>query len=185
MRTKKTESAKVTLSPPWNIFYREIQAFFKDDSQIKLFYDEGSNTVKLYVEDSMKADALSELLVDSKEFGNVTVNVEVISADARRFVSFRSINELYDTAFKNNHVYKYSKTYEGIFPIPVTYVVLENQVVQYYTDNLSDIYGLTSTLYQNIAKDIFKESSNVHYCTSVGSIPTISNTISSGSISCY
>ena len=38
-----------------------------------------------------------------------------------------------------------------------TYVVFEKEVVQYWNDNLGDINGLRSTLYQDLAKEIFAD----------------------------
>ena len=49
----------------------------------------------------------------------------------------------------------------------ITYVVFVNEVVQYFNDNLYDINGVCSTLYQEIAKEVFKESNSVHFCTDV------------------
>lgn len=54
---------------------------------------------------------------------------------------------------------------EGIFSNPITYIVFKNKVVQFWNDDLSDIYGNRSTLYQDIAKEIFGESSGIFFCT--------------------
>ena len=45
------------------------------------------------------------------------------------------------------------------------YVVFENKVVQFFNDDLSDIHGNKSTLYQEIAKDIFGDCDNIYFCT--------------------
>ena len=62
-------------------------------------------------------------------------------------------------------MFSYVEEVTGIFSNPITYVVFVNEVVQYYNDNLSDIHGLRSTLYQEIAKDIFETRLGVYYCT--------------------
>lgn len=48
-----------------------------------------------------------------------------------------------------------------------TYVVFEKEVVQYWNDNLADYNGLTSTLYQDLAKEIFEDANldGVYFCT--------------------
>ena len=48
---------------------------------------------------------------------------------------------------------------------PLHYVVFKNRVVQYWSDNLGDINGNTSTLYENIARDVFGETDNVCFNT--------------------
>ena len=50
---------------------------------------------------------------------------------------------------------------------PITYVVFVNEVVQYFNDDLGDVYGQCSTLYQEIAKDVFGETEGVFFCTDV------------------
>ncbi len=47
----------------------------------------------------------------------------------------------------------------------LTHVVFENRVVQYFNDDISDINGLCSTLYQDIAKRVLKNIDNVFFCT--------------------
>jgi hypothetical protein len=48
----------------------------------------------------------------------------------------------------------------------LTYVAFKKEVVQFYADNLRDPNGFKSTLYQDIAEDVFGEKNNVCYCTS-------------------
>jgi hypothetical protein len=49
-------------------------------------------------------------------------------------------------------------------------VVFVPKVVQYYTDNLGDINGFRTTLYQELAKELFGESEltrGVYFCTDI------------------
>ena len=73
--------------------------------------------------------------------------------------------------FKNNPVFSFVHKVEGIYGFNAIYVVFKNKVVQYFNDNLNDIYGNTSTLYEDIARDIFENNipvnNNVFYCTDV------------------
>ena len=43
--------AKLKLSAPWIIFYREIEAMFQGDPEVRVVFDEDNLTVKLYVDD--------------------------------------------------------------------------------------------------------------------------------------
>lgn len=167
--------ALLKLSSPWVIFYKEINAMFEYDPEIKVVFDEEENIVKLYVDNPDKADALSQILPKEKEFGAVTLKIEVVPANKeateRANVAnklrtvLRGNGELIENALIGNPAFVYSKTITGVFTNPITYIVFMNKVVQYYTDSLSDINGVTSTLYQDIAKDIFLPFDGIFYCT--------------------
>ena len=45
------------------------------------------------------------------------------------------------------------------------YVIFANKVVQYFNDSLSDAHGVCSTLYQDIARDVFGDDCGVYFCT--------------------
>lgn len=157
------------LSPPWMIFYREIEAMFKYDRQVHVVYDEAENHIKLYVDDSEKAIALSMLLPKTQIFGSVSMKISVIPANVEPglILADTSSQALYETAFSDNAAFSFAKTITGIFSNNLTYVVFRNRVVQYFSDDLGDIYGQCSTLYQEIAKHIFGERDGVFFCTDI------------------
>ena len=150
------------LASPWITFYREIETLFKEDPGVRVIYDQDENAVRLYVEDSVKADALTQLLPTERTFGNVTVSVEVIPAN--KILASCKTN-LFRAAFKDNPALSFIQTINGIFTNEITYVVFVNKVVQYHNDSLADVYGQCSTLYQELAKDIFGESEGIFFCT--------------------
>ena len=156
--------ARVGMSAPWVVFYREIEALFAKDPGVRVIYDEDENTVNLYVEDADKAEALNKILPVDKEYGNVTLKINVIPANLK----FGEVDgNVFELAFKGNPALGYIRTIRGIFTNELTYVVFQKSVVQYYTDDLGDIHGIASTLYQNIAKDVFGEKEGVFYCTDI------------------
>ena len=75
------------------------------------------------------------------------------------------IEEVYMDAFEGNPALSY--IVRGSLPMVDmnVYVVFKNKVVQYFNDNLMDINGFCSTLYENIARDIFEKMDGVFYCT--------------------
>lgn len=158
--------ALLNLSAPWVIFYCEVRALFAEDHEVHVVFDEENYHIKLYVDKGDKAEALSLLLPDHKVFGNITLKLSVVPANNGDglFGDF-STAELYSIAFNDNGAFSFSKTITGIFANDLTYVVFKKRVVQYYNDSISDIYGQCSTLYQDIAKDVFVEASGVYYCT--------------------
>ena len=151
--------AKVKISPPWCTFYRELQALFGQDPDIHIVYDEEAEVVKLYVENSEKADVLSKLLPEKKMFGRVALDIQVVPADGKkRSTELPELIDasIFDKAFDGNPVYSFAKTYDGIFPFKATYVVFQPDVVQFFNDDISDIHGVKSTLYEDIARDVFE-----------------------------
>lgn len=153
-------SEKIKLSPPWYNFYREVMALFGEDPDINVVFDEDNNVIKLYVENHDKADALEQILPKEKSFGNVSVYIEVIPKNKEM-----STADLYRKAFEGNPAYSFTATIDGIMTNPLHYVVFKNRVVQYWNDNLGDINGNTSTLYEIIARDIFDGTNNVCFNT--------------------
>lgn len=159
--------ATLKLSAPWIILYKEFCAMFKHDSDVHIIYDEEKNEIKLYVEEDVKAVALTKLLPAEHQFGNVTVKVTVVPANLEKVdLDEEDTATLFDLAFDGNGAYCFSKELPPVFyENPMTFVVFRKEVVQYWTDNLCDYYGQTSILYQDIALDIFGEIPGIYYST--------------------
>ncbi len=165
--------AKLKLSPPWDTYYQELNAMFKNDPTVHVVMDDDACEVKLYVDSGDKAEALQVLLPESVKFGNVTLKVTVVPANApsqARYVcntdSDQYIENMFRAAFEGNPALYDVVTVRGVFGFSACYVIFKKEVVQYFNDNLSDINGLCSTLYENIARDIFKPDLGAFYCTS-------------------
>ncbi len=158
--------ARVNLSPPWIIYYREVNAFFEHDPDVKVLFDDDKSEIKLYVSDSDKAKALSELFPVEKVFGEVRLKITIIPANGASF-GFKSSNySTVQAALKNNSIVDRIETVSGLFNYDLHYVLFKKEVVQYFTDNLGDYNGYCSTLYENIARDIFGDVVGVFFCTS-------------------
>lgn len=152
---------KLNLSSPWVNFYREIEALFSEDPEIKVAFDEQENVISLYVDNEEKAEALTQLLPSARTYGNVTVSVRVVPANQLA----ENRLALFQAAFKGNPAFSFAKTVEGDLGLKISFVVFAPKVVQYYQDNLQDINGFRSTLYQEIAADVFEEEDGVFFCT--------------------
>lgn len=167
---------KLKLAPPWITYVNELKAMFESDPTIKIVYSNEDIAVKIYIEDVNKAEAISFLLPEEVVYGNVTLFIYVIPAnndwaDSTFDPCAATYKEIFDTAFKDNPVYAYSTEVTGVFSNVLTYVVFKNKVVQFFNDNLNDIHGLISTLYQDIADELFQDDEydlyGVHFCTDV------------------
>ena len=158
----ETGNKKLKMSSPWVTYAREIHEMFGYDPEIRVEYLEDKLEVRLYVENSDKADAIAQLLPPEKYFGGVSLKITVIPAN--RLGS--QAKTLFDRAFSGNPVFAHTTEFQGLYNQPMTYVVFKKRVVQYFSDNLGDEHALTSTLYQNIAQDLF-DTSGVYYCTDI------------------
>lgn len=141
------------LSPPWVTFYRKVNALFGEDPDIRIQFHEDDNTIKLYVEGQDKAEALTKILPVEKNFGGVTLYIEVIPANKET-----SKADLFRKAFEGNPVFSYATTVGGISSNDYNFVIFRHKICQFWNDNLGDINGNFSGLYEDIARDVFDDS---------------------------
>jgi len=150
---------RLKLSPPWITYVNKVEALFGADPDIKVVYDNDNVELKLYVDNAEKASAINYLLPPAKQIGNVMLKVTVIPAnDESAELGKITVKQLFDYAFDRNPVYAFTKEVSGFFSNVLVYVVFKNRVVQFFNDNLDDIHGLISTLYQDIAEEIFEDA---------------------------
>ena len=160
--------ARLKLSSPWEIYYKEVTAMFGQDHEVHVVMDDDNMQLVLYVENARKAEALEKILPVEKEFGNVKLSIMVVPANKEKenYELGDDLQDIFNAAFYDNTAFVYSRMIPFLFDgNPLYYIVFDKVVVQYYNDDLGDINGLCSTLYQEIAKDIFKEMPGVFYCT--------------------
>lgn len=151
---------KLKLSPPWITFVHEVEALFAKDPEVKVVYNDEERLLKLYVDNTDKAIALEKLIPDKKRFGNVVVKISVVPPNLDEVPK----EELFGKAFSGNPVLHGIASYDTPFG-HVTYVVFQRKVVQFFNDQMDDINGNKSMLFQEVAKDVFGTDHNVFYCT--------------------
>lgn len=155
--------AKLDLSSPWVIYYQQINAMFDKDPEVNVVFDENIPEVKLYVDNQEKADAITKLLPIKKDFGSVCLLIKVIPANKLK----ESNADLFRKAFKGNEAVSFIHTVSSVFSNDITFVVFKKEVVQYFADDIGTINGVHSTLYQDIAKEIFENQKGIYFCTGV------------------
>lgn len=157
----------MTMIAPWIDFYREVEALFKKDPSVRVLYNDEQKELRLYVEDSDKAYALAEVMPTDKVFGNVKLNINIIPGNSLAKSTTIKPEEYFQHIFKGNPILMDVQSVYGVFSNPITYVVFRKEVVQYFNDDLGDINGLRSTLWEDIARDVFTEIDSVYFCTNI------------------
>ena len=154
------KDVRLKLSPPWVTYVNKLQALFDGDPLIAFnvhYESKDGPSVTLACGNGDKTAALMKLLPDEKEFGNVILRIIIDGTPSNR--AFTSVKELFDVAFDKNPAFAYTVTpaEDGYNWVPMTYVVFKNCVVQFFNDNLNDCHGILSTLYEDIAEEVFEE----------------------------
>lgn len=154
-------------SSPWITYYREVNELFRRDKDVLVVYDEENTELKIYVNDQTKADAIRFLIPIKKEFGNVTLKIDVIPSNGKqlRGIDTSNVLSIACNAFTNNDAVYMVTDVGAVFNL--VYVIFRKEVVQYFDDNIGDAYGNCSTLYETIARDVFNDI-GIKFCTDCG-----------------
>lgn len=147
---------RTNISAPWITFSKEVEQLFKRDPEVKVLYNDKNKELTLLVTDYEKTEALKKILPEKKEFGNVAVHLKVLY---KEYV--KTTEDIFNAAFKGNPAFKYTFAFKTDTN-PITYVVFAKEVVQYWNDDMSDPHGITSTLYQNIANNVFEHDGAIY-----------------------
>ena len=159
------------LASPWMIFSREVEAMFEKDSEVRVEFDNDAVELKIYVDSTIKAIALTALLPSIKTFGNVVMGISIIPANPVGVNDAKPKRVTLDTfkiAFAGNGAISQFKHLEGM-GMSIDYVVFKPEIIQYRADNIADLHGINSVLYQDIAYRVFEhlQYSGVFFCTDI------------------
>ena len=70
--------ALLKLSPPWHIFYKELDCLFREDEEVRIIFDEDNNKITMFVDNTIKAEALEKILPKEKKFANDTISIDIV-----------------------------------------------------------------------------------------------------------
>ena len=160
-------ATNVGLRSPWVLHSRKLWAMFRRDDEVETEFDEKAQKYIIRVQTAKKADALSRLIAPEVSFGNVTFKVCIVPANAGDVLPKDApLIDVLKAAFDGNSAVDFIRPVsKGLFK-DLCYVVCYNWVVQYEADNLADVNGFISTLYEDIARDIFTKADGAFFCTS-------------------
>ena len=160
------DKSKLKIVSPWVDFYKKLEAFFRLDPEIRVNYDNDIPLLKIFVDSKDKYEALSRVMPSKKDFGIVSLKIELIPANVEKL----STIDLFRRAFKGN------PAVTDIISVPseaigstndFNYIVCKKEVVQYHNDTLADPHGTCSTLYQELGREIFGDQGGIYFCTDI------------------
>lgn len=157
---------KTYLSAPWFTLLHEYEALFGEDKDITIKWRQelGDLYIDLRVRDPKKADALTRLLPNRYKLGDNTVYVEVIPDNINTSNIY-----LFSKAFRRNPVLSRVVSKQDVTSVvDRNYVVFKKEVVQFFNDEVCDINGNKTLLYEDIARDIFDIQPGIFFCTEGG-----------------
>ena len=159
--------AILTKSSPWVTYYKEVDALFKKDKEVLVVFDEENIELKIYVDNQEKASAIQYLIPNEKNFGNVILKIKVIPSNGKQLRDVRTTNivDIASDVFRGNNAVFAVTDVRAVFDL--VYVIFRKEVAQYFDDNIGDINGNCSTLYEAIARDVFNDV-GIKYCTDCG-----------------
>lgn len=168
MATKKKMSDQVGIEAPWWRIYKEISNLFAPDKEIEISkMDESDPSVCKFTissKNAAKIAALEKIVKNHFVIGNVTLDISFeyikdggnITADD------------FEAAFEGNSNYVTSKVIsKGPFQ-DITYVIFAKEIIQFFDDDLTDIYGNFNGTVEEVASDICNKSSNINFSTANG-----------------
>lgn len=153
---------KVRMSPPWIEYVNKVKALFAKDPEIKIEFNENTMNLCIYVDNADKYEALSNMLPEEKVFGGAALAITVVPANTVKNKDYRYYMK---KLFQGNGAVTHIEDLPGIMSNPMTFIVFEKEVIQYWNDNLGDINGMKSTLMEQIARDIFEDADGVFFNT--------------------
>lgn len=150
------------LSAPWTTFYREMCALFGQDKDIQIFYEENRCILKLFCANDDKAEALASILPLKKEWGNVAMHIYVVPANENdtkitQVLSGFVTADVFKRAFAGNPVFSDAQTINSDFVSnPFTFVEFIGKPAQFFNDDTSSLYGISTILFEDVAREIFE-----------------------------
>ena len=143
--------AEIQMQAPWVVYAKKVKALFEYDPDVSTVLDEASYVLRVYVHGDDKAKSIAKVLPEEMEFGNVTLSIMVIPDNKDELTIIDHLRR----AFAGNLVLRDVVEYPVVPGGPsMAYALFAPEVVQIECDNAASPYGLVTTTYEGVAKDV-------------------------------
>ena len=163
------DANKIKKSAPWVHYVALLKMLFENDPDVRIVYrDETPYIVDINVTGEEKFEAATKLIGETKTFGNVVLTIRYHLSNPVK--EEKSKKELFKALFEGNPILTNVVTVE----LPntsnnITYFLFKDEVVRYWDDDLSNPQGIVSTLWEQIAREVFEDTDGVMFTTRVPS----------------
>ncbi|WP_088832129.1 hypothetical protein [Paenibacillus tyrfis] len=159
------QKSGVQLSPPQNIYFSKILNSVGNDPlvQVNPLRQVSSNRflITVRVRGNRKARALATLLVLNKRIGNILIQVRILNSKGdlirpiRRSFNRFEIARLYRIAFRTNRLFSFAVS--RTLPVRAVFPVFKAKVVQFFADNLADLFRNLNEVAAFVFRDVLKQ----------------------------
>lgn len=141
---------------PWVNARNQLDAMFRSDPEVTVSgckeVEDGVYQIDISSTNIPKIRALSLIMKNKYEFGNVTLNIEFVENDRLTY----NICELYRIAFTGNDVFRKVEKYVlGPDGSKSNYALFTPGALAWYSDNISSPFGESISTIEDMAKQFF------------------------------
>jgi hypothetical protein len=160
--------AEVGMQSPWVVYAKKVKALFEHDPDVVVDepteLGDGDYNLEIRVHGNDKAESVAKVLPEDVEFGNVTLHVMVIPDNDGKLTMLDHMRR----AFAGNPVLV------DVMEVPVVpggptmaYALFAPEVVQIECDNAASPYGIVTTTYEGVAKDVLRVGLGIEIASDV------------------
>ncbi|WP_442598588.1 hypothetical protein [Neobacillus sp. D3-1R] len=159
------------LSPPWYTLWNEIKNTIGKDPSIhieNLDVSQNPYQINIVVDDDKKGSALTTIIADTHQMGNISVLVQVInnqgvSYQGKTVHSPIELSDIVTAGLSGNPLFVKSIV-QRVSPDPNAptnvFPVFTKSVVQFFNDDLTDLYHNYNNVTAIVFSDILKSTVN-------------------------
>ncbi|MBW5447577.1 hypothetical protein GE107_16085 [Cohnella sp. CFH 77786] len=158
------KKVRIRLSPPPNIYFSKILNSVGNDPLVQVDplrqLPNGNYLITIRVRGSQKARALATLLVPAVTIGNIRISVQVrtqqgtLVSPIQGSLTPSQIAALYRVALRTNRLFSFVTVRN--LPIVAVFPVFKAVVVQYFADNLADLYRNINQVAADVFRDVLR-----------------------------
>ena len=143
--------AEVQMQSPWVVYAKKVDALFECDPDVRVELGDDDLVLRVFVHGDDKAESISAILPDEMTFGNVSMPIEVIPDNEAELTYIDHLRR----AFAGN------PALVDVVEVPVvpmgpsmSFALFAPECVQIECDNAASPYGLLTTTYEDVARDV-------------------------------
>ena len=160
--------AETKMQAPWVVYAKMVKALFEHDPDVIVgepteLGDEGYK-LEIRVHGNDKAESVARVLPEDVEFGNIALHIMVIPDNDGKLTMLDHLRR----AFAGN------PALVDVMEVPVVpggptmaYALFAPEVVQIECDNAASPYGLVTTTYEGVARDVLRVGLGIEIASDV------------------